>query len=792
MKSRITLCFLVLLCVFIVLPRNQAAHAEAFNQNRIIDDGIFDRTDSMNASQIDSFLNSFPNSCISPNSGFKAIDPTGYSPGVYQYGGFVTAGQVIYDAGQAYGLNPQVLLTTLQKEQSLVVGGAGYCNNGDQHKYAAAVGYGCPDSPTTFSYSGLNLYQRNGVTVTDTGTTCVNSAAKAGFSQQVIRAAWLFKFGEQRSKGNVGWAVIKGNWNNSDDPQTCYGGPMTQGTYQRCPSGATTYYDGYTTIDGTAVHMDTGGTAALYWYTPHFPGNQHFFDIFTGWFGSTQFPQPLGATLYHQASTGIIYLVTDSTRYQIPDWDMMINYGLDSYPVQTVSDTTIQSLANGGLLTNLIYDSNGVYLVNNGSRHPVSQTMCTSWGFSCSDGTKVKPLGAIFQTQYLKQGGLLTELLKVNGAVYKLSNGLRQPIANAKTLSDLNLATTPAITGSAVNTKQSLGALLMTTAGVVQFSPDPHIYYYDGTNYATVGDMDVYFDWGLNAQPYLSVPVSSFNQTPPTTSLLNDFVLSSGQYYVVDQGRRLSIPANLNTVWPSGQFSGPPQTLFNGLASGTLLPLVKAGGTVFLLKSGQKHYVQTIEEYSVLQSTVGGVSALRSTKLNGVAQGNDALADGSLINVQDGSGIIYVVNNDHLTHVPSPNVFDAYGYSWGAVRSYPTAITNDYPIDGQILTNSRSVDGTHYFVSGSTLYRLSGTQASDYGTIDSKFTLISRLSVKRDPATLSRFMLNTDDGRVYYASGGAIHYVSSYASYMAYGGGQAQRISVNTNTIQSFVIAQPI
>jgi Ig-like domain from next to BRCA1 gene len=110
----------------------------------------------------------------------------------------------------------------------------------------------------------------------------------------VIRAAWLLRFGEQRSKGNINWNVQLTNspepgdsWDNSDDPQTCYAGPMTQGTWQVCPSGGSVYYDGYYTIDGTAVHMDTGSTAALYWYTPHFAGNQNFFTIYTNWFGST-------------------------------------------------------------------------------------------------------------------------------------------------------------------------------------------------------------------------------------------------------------------------------------------------------------------------------------------------------------------------------------------------------------------------------------------------------------------------------------------------------------------------
>lgn len=287
-----TVASLVVGVLFLQLKPAQAT----FNGNNLMDDVVMDGVGSMNASQIDSWLNAyFPSSCISSNSGFEAKVPSGYSPGGgYTYGNFGTAGQVISAASQAYGLNPRVLLVTLEKEQSLISGRnnfSGYCNNGDEHKYAAAVGYGCPDGGTVYNWSGVSLYRRSGVERTSTGSTCVNTAIKAGFSQQVIRAAWLLKFGQQRSKGNTNWAVIKPNWDNSDDLYTCYGGPMTQGSFKRCPSDSSTvYYDGYITIDGTATHMDSGATAALYWYTPHFHGNQNFVSLYEGWFGKTTGP----------------------------------------------------------------------------------------------------------------------------------------------------------------------------------------------------------------------------------------------------------------------------------------------------------------------------------------------------------------------------------------------------------------------------------------------------------------------------------------------------------------------
>jgi hypothetical protein len=285
---------LVLTLVSLYIP---SAHA-AFNHNDLIDDSIYNNASAMSAGQIDNWLNGNfgSTSCISTAHGFSAPDPTGYSPGGgFTYSGNVSAGRVIADAAQAYGINPEVILTTLQKEQSLVSGGAGCSVLGD----SGAMGYGCPDSGTTHNYPAEGalaapLFYLNNVPITGVNGTCVNTAAKVGFSQQVIHGAWLLKFGQQRSEGNTGWDVqltnfpqVGDSWNNSDDPQTCYGGPMTQGSFKRCSTDANpVFYDGFTTIDGTSVHMDDGATAALYWYTPHFSGNQHFYNLFSGWFGN--------------------------------------------------------------------------------------------------------------------------------------------------------------------------------------------------------------------------------------------------------------------------------------------------------------------------------------------------------------------------------------------------------------------------------------------------------------------------------------------------------------------------
>lgn len=313
-----------------VLPLLNVGQASAsFNKNMLITDSVFSNSSTMSAATIDSFLNTFPSSCISTNNKFSAIDPTGYNPtnGFLFSSGNVSAGRIIHDAAAAYDLNPQVILSTLQKEQSLVSGTAG-CST---LRYVGAMGYGCPDSGTTHSYSGGNFYSINGVKTTSVSGTCVNTKDKAGFSQQVIRGAWLLKFGQQRSKGNVNWAIIRGSWNNSDDPDTCYGGPMTKGTFKRCKSDANpAIYDGFTVIDSQSVFMGSGGSAALYWYTPHLHGNQSFVNIYEGWFGSTiglaDVAHPDGA-LVKTLTSNAIYLLKGGQLWTFPNPQALYSYG---------------------------------------------------------------------------------------------------------------------------------------------------------------------------------------------------------------------------------------------------------------------------------------------------------------------------------------------------------------------------------------------------------------------------------------------------------------------------------
>jgi len=288
-----------------VIGLQGGASALTANYNDVIDDAVFDNANAMDANQIDTFLNSFPNSCISTNSGFTSPDPAGYNPSQgFLFGGNVSAGKVIYDASQAYGINPQVILATLQKEQSLVTGSAGCYPNNPSPSWPQAS----PDTPTpgkTFTCT-VNGHSTTCTYACQYSGGCINialgyncpgycKAADENFSKQIIGAAWSFTFNRHRSEGLNNWYINKPNWDNSDDLGFCYSGyDVAGGPYYLCPDQASHANDPYVShsgqyvIDGsTVVTMTNGATAALFDYTPHLHGQDLFVTNFTNWFGPT-------------------------------------------------------------------------------------------------------------------------------------------------------------------------------------------------------------------------------------------------------------------------------------------------------------------------------------------------------------------------------------------------------------------------------------------------------------------------------------------------------------------------
>ncbi|MFD1720868.1 LGFP repeat-containing protein [Amnibacterium endophyticum] len=249
-----------------------------FDPADIISDGVMFNPSTMSAAAIQTFLNGKVATCRSgytclkdyrQDTTDKAADPMCKA---YTGRKAETAAQIISRVGAACGVNPQVLLVTLQKEQSLVTDtwpGA--------RQYRSATGYGCPDTaPCDSDYYG--------------------------FFNQVYKAAWAFKrYTSPPGTEGAGWT--KFNW---------------------FPVGKATgvLFHPNAACGARSITIKNKATAVLYYFTPYQPnaaalaagfgigdscsayGNRNFFLYFTSWFGSTHYAVSSGIAAYWRSTGG--------------------------------------------------------------------------------------------------------------------------------------------------------------------------------------------------------------------------------------------------------------------------------------------------------------------------------------------------------------------------------------------------------------------------------------------------------------------------------------------------------
>jgi hypothetical protein len=234
----------------------QAADLNGFDPGFIISDEVFFNSSTMSASAIQNFLNAKAPSCTDYTVGTtkytciknyttSSADRVADSRCTAVSGkSGQSAAAIIYTVAKACGINPQVILVTLQKENGLITSAK------SPGSYRTAMGYGCPDTaPCDTQYYGF-----------------FNQVYKA--SSQFIRYGQSTGFNHNADRtSNVGF-----------HPNTSCG--------------------------STPVYIRNKATAALYNYTPYQPnaaalkagysvgdscssyGNRNFYNYFTDWFGA--------------------------------------------------------------------------------------------------------------------------------------------------------------------------------------------------------------------------------------------------------------------------------------------------------------------------------------------------------------------------------------------------------------------------------------------------------------------------------------------------------------------------
>ncbi|UFS57753.1 carbohydrate binding domain-containing protein [Subtercola endophyticus] len=248
-------------------PAANALSGSSFNPGFIISDATFFNGTALTAAQAQTFLSSRGSSCTGSASvpclkNYSQATPTRAATSYCQtYAGASseTAAQIVTHVGAVCGINPQVLLVMLEKEQGLVT-----TSSPTSYMYRSALGFGCPD-------------------------TAACDSTYYGFFNQVYAAAAQF---QSYTKNSTSWSYQPGRNNNI-------------------------LYNPSTSCGSSSVFIQNQATANLYIYTPYQPnaaalanlygsgdacsayGNRNFWVLFNTWFGD-----PTGGGLMNASFEG--------------------------------------------------------------------------------------------------------------------------------------------------------------------------------------------------------------------------------------------------------------------------------------------------------------------------------------------------------------------------------------------------------------------------------------------------------------------------------------------------------
>jgi len=344
MKKRIALITLFAFLFWSIPVQAQDIHPN-FNPNILIADAVFSDTQALGGPDgVQKFLESKGSVLANTNPIFlvKLNEPNDSSlkqalgDPEYNLGRLRTAAELIWDAGQASGLNPQVILVTLNKEQGLITGT--FNEYTLQRALNRAMGFDCPDN-----------------------TGCGNLFP--GFYYQL--------FGNVDTAGNRYLGATKSLMKSFNTPGGR--GPAVNGKPAKAGDTITIYntLGGFTgVLQSQLITLMNKATAALYRYTPHaFNGNYNFWRFFTSWF------RYVNGTLVQTTGEDKTYIIQNGARQLVPNF-IALARGLDLTKTIIVSPSEIADYPIGsvyGPAENTIISINNVYYVFlNNKKHPVS------------------------------------------------------------------------------------------------------------------------------------------------------------------------------------------------------------------------------------------------------------------------------------------------------------------------------------------------------------------------------------------------------------------------------------
>jgi len=478
-----------------------------------------------------------------------------------------TAAQLIWDASQSTGLNPQVILVTMEKEEGLI--DQQFSSPGAQATAIDhAMGFNCGDAVGCWNLFPGFYYQLFGNL--DSSGNRYLGAAKSLMKSFTTNGGRGPAYNGSVSK--VGQTIILDN---------------TLGGYDNIPPQQN-------------VTLADNATAALYRYTPHvFNGNYNFWKFFQDWF---KYPN---GTLVALAGGADTYVIEDGSKQLVPDFVAQAR-GLNIVGKITISPNEYADYPTGAVYApadnTVIRTPDGqTYVFINGVKHPASAFVIGQRGLSVSSALAVGTSDAgLFTSGTVlppKDGTVIRG--QTQPAVYLVQNGQIEMYSAYTFAQNKIKAKQIVLVPDAEITTYTQNGFVPPKDGTAFKSSDSPTIYLMQDGLATPLTAEIIKNRGIKQKDIAvlakdevgSLPLG-FYATPQEKSWFS--VTETGQLYLFKDGAKHPIsPFVAKQKGISSDFK-VPQQVASAWIEGIALPprdgtLVKGDSdtTVYLVKSGQ-------------------------------------------------------------------------------------------------------------------------------------------------------------------------------------------------------------
>ncbi len=724
--------------------KSQAAVAAQFDPGLIISDRVFYDSGSMTATEIQTFLRSKASTgCAENTSGPKCLkDFKMDTPAVTGESGRCSslparadqsAAQIIYYVARACGINPKVLIVTLQKEQGLVQAG-----DPTQRMYDYALGMSCPDTP-----SG-----------------CSSSAA--GFFWQLYKGAGQFQwYGDSRGSFTylkVGseitreyypypyhWPHIGANgrhetYVDSDgDKHYIYDFKVVRGgVAQLIDTRSYSFHVGDKKVrrcSTTTFALKSQATAALYYYTPYAPneaaltnlygegnycsayGNRNFWRFFTDWFGN-----PVVGGFLLTSSTSDTYLVVDDKKYLFTDSSVVEAFGALG-PVAKVSQVYLNGLADGGSIGRLIknnsVNSPTYYFVDGSKRYTFTNVaQVQEFGFDPASAVRL----TTSQLTALPGAGTMTEYISgTDGTKYLVEDGKKRQILDAASISSTPL---PALSKVKIQAFSALpwGAPIARAGVVFETVETGKSMISDGT---TIFEISPAVKADLPIANWFSATTGKMHEAAiapvlSAMSLKPIFADPEGRQYVLTNAGKRPVQAGAVLIQDAPVLT---QALIDRIPNGTstLFPSItfaKASNStnVYLIRGGKKRLLPTSAETNLFSGLIPNtrVETIRPSVMSMFTESGSVFEPGAVIKTSDTKETFFIDTLTRAVKIPSTSQAELLGLE--SPLSVPLRQLRSYNRSDSYNRLKIQCGAQIYLTVGGRLYPIGSSEASEFPT----------------------------------------------------------------------------